>query len=1529
MALETGGRGDKLGNRYEGRWLATQLLRLLEEEIRYIVVEPIGDDEQGVEFFIELKNNVRQFHQCKARNASEESWSVNKLKSKNVIKNIKFQLDRQQHAEFIFVSGVPVTNLGDVCDSARNSPDNAEQFYLHQIKASGPRNKVFVDFCKAVGKDHENQEDRNLVYNYLIRIHMRLFSGDLDQLYSTARYLLSGDPELAIATMLNYFESHEKFGKRIYADDLVAYLNEKKIYLKDLAHDYRVFPAIELLQKQFLESIEPQLIRAEFLDREEIALCIEALNENGLVLIHGEAGKGKSSVLYGIAERLKELHIPFIPIRVDRQIPKDSAQRFGENIGLPDSPALCVAALAIERPTVLLIDQLDAIRWTSSHSANALEVCKELIRQVKNARLNNKDVRVIMSCRTFDLNYDPEIRHWLNERDIDNNEIWRKIELGELSKEIIQYVGADNYMELNHEQQLLLSNAQNLFMWCQIIDSGYSPLFQSATDLLEIYWKEKIGQIEKYGVSLFDINQILDRLCLYMEKNNENSSPRNIVTRFSPKALEMLQSHGIIQEVSARISFCHQIYLDHLIARKVIDEIEQGNSILDWLGAKDKQTLFRREQLRQVLGFLSQQKTSEFINTVQLLLFNQNVRFHFKQLVLEIWSGIKENNPLLISLTLDLLADQYWNPYMIETVIYNNAFYTKLLIDKGILDKWLFSSDEAQISQALWLLRSVIDKIPDDAARLLRRFLEANGARVELVHQTLEWNLPKDSNDLFALRMELANMGYYPYSIDWKEICELHPHRAIQLIEMYISRERDIEENPKNEKWYEHDMMPLLALAENEPQEIWNKLLPCVLNRVDKLDIYELGNWKRFHEYDVLSASIELIIKAGMSLAQYRPKSILKKINMIDNQSSPLLKYVLAQIYTCLPETYSDNVITWILNDISRLEIGEEFNEPIYKLSGELILKFSPFCSNELFDSLEKLLLRYHGDEIRRRKFYIKHKESRYFNVRLGLTQYTLLNKLCPQRMNEITVELLVVLSRKITAKMIHEFETTNDYSMAKFVGSTLDKNVLNISDKAWLKIVVNKKVVFNRLGSFKDSEDGESYIESSISQFSNSLERAANNDPERFARLLLSFPIDVHPAYVAAIFRAFSITIPDNSLVEEEKRLKWKPVSLKVMVMCIDKFYKLNDREEAIAFCRLLRERASEDWPDRIIDKLILLATEYPDLNLDSHEWDGDMHNASVNDLTNKTLNCVRGVAAYAIGNLLWEKPSRLTMLKSAIDSLVNYQPLVVRMAAIYPLIPIINIDKELAINWFERIPQGDFRIIIDRYGMKFISYMMRSHNIRFKPILKAMLNSSNEEVSQKIGNILTGSYLFYDLFENEIHQICLNGSLSQKRGIAKTAAYYVGKKEFSEKCRDLLIWLIDRNGKELTNEISDMFRHNPLKVTDNIELFKYYLKSEAFNENSMYLHELKKYEGSLLEYSELIFSLFDIFAIRTDKKRNNVSRLNFTIDEAIKLLLRLYDQSKDVDTSVFQKCLDTWDILFEKRIVYAKRIINETGMK
>ena len=124
MAFEPGGRADKLGNRYEGLWVAKQLLELLKEELQSVTVEAIGDDEIGVDMWVVSKEGVRFAHQCKARNKSKPAWTIADLGRAGVIGKMEYQLKRDPNCQAVFVSAVSAIELCDMCHSARNSTND-------------------------------------------------------------------------------------------------------------------------------------------------------------------------------------------------------------------------------------------------------------------------------------------------------------------------------------------------------------------------------------------------------------------------------------------------------------------------------------------------------------------------------------------------------------------------------------------------------------------------------------------------------------------------------------------------------------------------------------------------------------------------------------------------------------------------------------------------------------------------------------------------------------------------------------------------------------------------------------------------------------------------------------------------------------------------------------------------------------------------------------------------------------------------------------------------------------------------------------------------------------------------------------------------------------------------------------------------------------------------------------------------------------------------------------------------------------
>lgn len=609
MPFEQGGLADKLGNRYEGHWVAKQLLALLNEEIHSVTIEAIGDDEQGVDLWIEDNNGFRQAQQCKARNASREYWSISDLNSRGVLTYLNFQLDRDPNYQFAFISSLGSDMFKSICDFARRSNNNPEFFYQHKILAAGKEvQESFLKFCRSLALEADNKADRDKAFGYLKRIYIQVYPDDQNtwkELLGWAGFLLTGDPETNIALLISYAENYDKLGSWIHVDELREYLSEHRIHPKRLAHDIRIAPAITELQTQFSDSIRPLLIKSEPLQRLETIQLIEAIEENKNVIVHGAAGYGKSGVLYEMAEHLQQNNIPYLPIRLDRREPQNTAAQFGKQLGLPDCPAHCLVALAGDRQAVLILDQLDALRWTSAHTNNALDVCKELLHHVQGLRLTNRKISIVLSCRTFDLEHDPEIKNWLVGT---TDKEFKKIEVRELDQKTLQRIAGSSYTSLTGKEKTLLASPQNLAMWLDLKETGTAASFSSATELIRRFWENRRRVLdEQAGISPEQMDIILMPLINYMEGKGKISAPLRLI-RSSPKISDAFISYGILQKEATRVSFCHQRYLDFLIADRLLSQIDKGTgNILDWLGTKTQQSLFRREQLRQVLVMLAEE----------------------------------------------------------------------------------------------------------------------------------------------------------------------------------------------------------------------------------------------------------------------------------------------------------------------------------------------------------------------------------------------------------------------------------------------------------------------------------------------------------------------------------------------------------------------------------------------------------------------------------------------------------------------------------------------------------------------------------------------------------------------------------------------------------------------------------------------------------------------------------------------------------------------------------------------------------
>jgi len=535
-----------------------------------------------------------------------------------------------------------------------------------------------------------------------------------------------------------------------------------------------------------------------------------------------------------------------------------------------------------------------------------------------------------------------------------------------------------------------------------------------------------------------------------------------------------------------------------------------------------------------------------------------------------------------------------------------------------------------------------------------------------------------------------------------------------------------------------------------------------------------------------------------------------------------------------------------------------------------------------------------------------------------GQTQYFLLPALDAKRIQLDTIDLIGVLKR-----------TFKDYTKESFirggtvvgglVGSKLDPNLDRISDRAWLQIISSEKITEQgNHGWIQDSPD--SVLESSIYQFSSSLARAAKRFPERFGQLALRFPNNIDSKYVSAILDGFGKKQPEPNIPKDE-RDSWQPARIETIEAVLDKYQAGDDRESAMSFCWLIAERADENWSPKTIVRLVHYAQNHPDLELGKLNVDCDKNSdeATVDVLFQNAINCVRGAAASAIGQLFRAHKNLMNDLRLGIESLIQDPHPAVRMAAIKAIEPMLDIDRDLAIQWFCEACKDDLRVAACPRASRFINYILPSYIKQISPIIQQMVVSPLDDVALEGARQVTVRWLFHDFFQEEF-AACREGTVPQRKGVAGVAVDFLYNKKYSRQCQELLRHFINDSNQEVRSELRGMFRKNDLFSEPEYEIFlKDYIKSQSFADDlDSFVRNLQEFPESLVPVAEGIFAVCKEFAtILKDKARDTSSLSPYIPSKISSILLRLYEQAQgEQKKQIADQCLDIWDLLFENQV-------------
>ena len=294
-----GGEADKLGNRYEGLWVVDAALDLIEGEYVDLVVEAVGDEAAGVEFFRTTPSGTPEYHSVK-RQQAEGNWTISRLtlgkppSGRSILGDLIRKVE--VGAVGVFSSGTSASELVRLLERAK--PSESYEDFLARIGGNGHLSgcfyKAIVPLCG----------DAEAAYFALrnLRVRTKLepdLAKDIERRIRSVFRTQAGTPPdtTAVRLLMADFTTHN-LGAKLTADSFLSYLCDHEILLSPLSGHGTAGTQMKKLNRLYLQEEDALLInRAEINREESTAVCSTLLDNRKSVMLEGTAGGGKSCVV--------------------------------------------------------------------------------------------------------------------------------------------------------------------------------------------------------------------------------------------------------------------------------------------------------------------------------------------------------------------------------------------------------------------------------------------------------------------------------------------------------------------------------------------------------------------------------------------------------------------------------------------------------------------------------------------------------------------------------------------------------------------------------------------------------------------------------------------------------------------------------------------------------------------------------------------------------------------------------------------------------------------------------------------------------------------------------------------------------------------------------------------------------------------------------------------------------------------------------------------------------------------------------
>ena len=359
-----------------------------------------------------------------------------------------------------------------------------------------------------------------------------------------------------------------------------------------------------------------------------ILSTIPAREDHKICLLTGTAGQGKTVVLQNLLKEMEQHEkFPVFALKADL-VDFDSIDA-NDFIARYEQEFQSLSGCGLW--PVLVIDQIDALSKTLSVDRKPINLLDQLI----NAVCQAKNACVIVSCRPYDLDFDPVLSKYKYKK---------KISLGNLKAEevnrILREFGMREYSE-GSKMLSFLSVPINLELFLEY--GREDDQITTLQSLLDTLWRKKISEVadKKANITTTSLIECLNEITASLNKSSSLACSRKTLEDRYTKELSYLISENILTDTarSGYISFVHQSLADYISARLLVTSGQTMAKLLD----SEHQGLYVRNRVKQYFTYIREADENQYLQEVKRILVDgaPKYRVHIKMLILTTMAGFE------------------------------------------------------------------------------------------------------------------------------------------------------------------------------------------------------------------------------------------------------------------------------------------------------------------------------------------------------------------------------------------------------------------------------------------------------------------------------------------------------------------------------------------------------------------------------------------------------------------------------------------------------------------------------------------------------------------------------------------------------------------------------------------------------------------------------------------------------------------------------------------------------------------------